>query len=51
MKNKNKILGLTFGAGLGLCIGILTDNIAIGLALGAGVGLVFGAKIKSKIRD
>ncbi len=43
---KKLILGLVFGAGIGLCVGILTGNIAIGLALGAGVGLVFGSLIK-----
>ena len=47
MKNKYIVLGLVFGAGIGLCIGILTNNIAIGLVLGAGVGLVFGTAIKS----
>ncbi len=45
MKNKLK-LGLLFGAGIGLCVGILTNHIAIGLVLGAGVGLVFGSIIK-----
>lgn len=43
---KKLILGLVFGAGIGLCVGILIGNIAIGLALGAGVGLVFGSLIK-----
>lgn len=39
---KKLIVGLVFGAGIGLCVGILTDTIAIGLVLGAGLGLVFG---------
>jgi len=42
MKNKFRALGLVFGTGIGLCVGILIDNIAIGLSLGAGAGLVFG---------
>lgn len=46
MKNKNITLGVIFGAGIGLCVGILTNTIAMGLALGAGVGLVLGAVIK-----
>lgn len=46
MKNKHKLLGLIFGAGIGLCLGILIDNIALGVSLGAGVGLVFGATVK-----
>ncbi len=48
MKNKYLISGLTFGAGIGLCIGILVNNIAIGLSLGAGVGLVLGNAIGTK---
>lgn len=40
MKNKFRALG--FGTGIGLCVGILIDNIAIGMSLGAGAGLVFG---------
>jgi len=43
---KRFVLGLIFGAGIGLCVGILTSNIAIGLALGAGLGLIFGTVIK-----
>ncbi|KKL97214.1 hypothetical protein LCGC14_1836740 [marine sediment metagenome] len=43
---KKLILGLIFGAGIGLCIGILTDNVALGISLGAGVGLVLGATVK-----
>ncbi|WP_171037116.1 hypothetical protein [Maribacter algarum] len=43
---KKLILGLIFGAGIGLCVGIFTNTIAIGLALGAGIGLVFGSIIK-----
>ena len=49
MKNK-LILGLIFGAGIGLCIGILTNNIAIGLSLGAGIGLVLGTALGIKIK-
>ncbi|WP_199912799.1 hypothetical protein [Aquimarina aquimarini] len=45
MKNKYIKLGLIFGAGIGLCIGILINNIAIGISLGAGVGLVFGSAL------
>ncbi|WP_162897319.1 glycine zipper domain-containing protein [Aquimarina sp. AD1] len=47
MKKKDKKLGLVFGAGIGLSVGILTGNIAIGLTLGAGVGLIFGTVIKN----
>lgn len=44
---KKILLGLIFGAGIGLIAGILTNTIAIGLVLGAGVGLVLGAVIKT----
>jgi hypothetical protein len=47
MKNKYKALALVFGAGSGLCIGILTHNIEMGVALGAGVGIVLGTTIKT----
>lgn len=43
MRNKYTILGVVFGAGIGLSLGIFINHIAISLALGAGVGLVFGA--------
>ncbi len=50
MKNKLITLGLVFGAGIGLCIGIVTNNIEIGLSLGAGVGLVLGAARQNIIK-
>ncbi len=50
MKNKNITLGLVFGAGIGLCIGILTNSIAIGLSLGAGAGLVLGAALGTGVK-
>jgi len=50
MKNKHITLGLVFGAGIGLCIGIVTNNIEIGLSLGAGVGLVLGAARQNIIK-
>ena len=43
---KKLIVGVVFGAGIGLCAGILTGNIAIGLALGAGVGWILGTTIR-----
>lgn len=44
---KEMTLRLVFGAGIGLCVGVITDNIAIGIVLGAGVGLILGAVIKN----
>ena len=48
MKNKRVTLGLIFGTGIGLLIGVLTDNIGTYLALGAGVGLALGISFKKK---
>ncbi|WKD84735.1 hypothetical protein KCTC32516_00069 [Polaribacter huanghezhanensis] len=38
MKNKNAIIGMIFGAG----IGIIFSSTGLGLPMGAGVGLVIG---------
>ena len=38
MKNNNAILGMIFGAG----IGIIFNSTGLGLSMGAGVGLVLG---------
>jgi len=50
MKNKQTTLGVIFGAGIGLSVGILTDNIDIGLSIGAGVGLVLETSANKKIK-
>jgi len=41
---------LAVGAGLGLVLGTLLDNLAIGLAAGAGIGVVAGAMLESRGR-
>ena len=46
MKHKYIALGLIFGAGIGLSVGIITNSIEISLPLGAGVGLIFGKLFK-----
>jgi len=46
MKNKHLTLGIIFGAGIGLCIGVVTNSIAISLPLGTGIGLIFGRIFK-----
>jgi len=43
-------LGLIFGAGIGLSVGVLTDNLAIYLSMGAGAGLVLGAGIDAYLK-
>jgi len=50
MRNNNISLGLIFGAGIGLSVGILTDNLAIYLSMGAGAGLVLGASIDDYLK-
>ncbi len=50
MRNNNRSLGLIFGAGIGLSIGVLTDNLAPYLSIGAGAGLVLGAGIDANLK-
>ncbi|MDB2413535.1 hypothetical protein N9W32_01415 [Flavobacteriaceae bacterium] len=50
MRNNNISLGLIFGAGIGLSLGILTDNLAIYLSMGAGAGLALGAGIDAFLK-
>lgn len=55
MKSNYTALGLIFGAGLGISIGVATDNLATLLSIGAGAGLALGAAFgtyaKRKKRD
>ncbi|CAM1363493.1 hypothetical protein [Tenacibaculum xiamenense] len=55
MKNNYVSLGLIFGAGIGISIGVLTDNLPIFLSIGTGAGLALGAGLeayaKGKKRD
>ena len=50
MRNNNISLGLIFGAGIGLSVGVLTGNLAIYLSMGAGAGLVLGAGIDAHLK-
>ena len=50
MRNNNISLGLIFGAGIGLSVGVLTDNFAIYLSMGAGAGLVLSAGIDTYLK-
>ena len=50
MRNNNISLGLIFGAGIVLNVGVLTDNLAIYLSMGAGAGLVLGAGIDAYLK-
>ena len=50
MRNNNISLGLIFVAGIGLSVGVLTDNLATYLSIGAGAGLVLGAGIDASLK-
>ncbi len=43
MKNNYTALGLIFGVGIGISIGVVTDNLATWLSIGIGAGLALGA--------
>ena len=36
-------LGLAIGAGAGVALGLVFDNLALGIAIGAGMGMAIGA--------
>lgn len=41
-------LWLVLGAGIGVSLGILFDNLAVGISMGAALGLIFGAALSLK---
>ena len=41
-------LGLTIGAGLGVALGLVFDNLALGIAIGAGMGMAVGAGLSQR---
>jgi hypothetical protein len=47
MNSKSKFLaiGLVLGGGIGIVIGILTNNIPMGIVFGGGFGLIMGLAI------
>lgn len=47
MKNNNAIIGMIFGAG----IGIIFNSTGLGLPMGAGVGFVLGLMIKKQKKE
>ncbi|MCG2787515.1 MAG: hypothetical protein L6461_20695 [Anaerolineae bacterium] len=48
-KNTDQIgLWLVLGAGIGVSLGILFDNLAVGISMGAALGLIFGAALSHK---
>lgn len=51
MKNNFTVLGLIFGAGIGICVGVLTNNLAICLSIGTGAGLALGTAYGAYVKE
>ena len=49
--NKNKIIkiiaGLCAGCGIGLCIGVASENALTGILVGLGIGMCFAASFSA----
>jgi len=41
-------LGLAIGAGAGVALGLVFDNLALGIAIGAGMGMAIGAGLSQR---
>ena len=52
MKDMHTALGLVFGAGLGMIVGLLffLESWWLGMAAGAAIGLVLGAAVQASTR-
>jgi len=44
-------IGMIIGAGLGVAMGIVFDNLTIGIAMGTGVGVAIGATLEQRNKD
>ena len=44
-------LGISIGAGFGVAMGLVFDNLALGIAMGAGFGVAIGSALEQKNRD
>lgn len=43
-------IGIVIGAGIGVVLGVIFENIGIGIALGTGLGVTVGALLEEKNR-
>ena len=44
-------IGISIGAGFGVAMGLVFDNLALGIAMGAGAGVAIGAALEQKNKD
>ena len=44
-------LGISIGAGFGVALGLVFDNLALGIAMGAGFGVAIGSALEQKNKD
>ena len=44
-------IGISMGAGFGVAMGLVLDNLALGIAMGAGAGVAIGAALEQKNKD
>jgi len=44
-------LGISIGAGFGVAMGLVFDNLALGIAMGAGFGVAIGSALEQKNKD
>ena len=44
-------IGISIGAGFGVAMGLVFDNLALGIAMGAGAGVAIGAALEQKNSD
>lgn len=50
-KNSGVSLGIVFGSGLGIALGIIFNEILWGIIIGTGVGLILGSIYDSKNKN
>jgi hypothetical protein len=44
-------MSMSIGAGFGVALGLVFDNLALGIALGAGFGMAIGAALEQRNKD
>ena len=44
-------IGISIGAGFGVALGLVFDNLGLGIAIGAGFGVAIGAALEQKNKD